>query len=132
MKILNEDFIPLKENIKFEALSQLREIQSNLVGISFLPVIAIMKETNPLKKQVLTFQDDLDKITLDIQDFISKAKEDVDYEGPEDIDDEEDIDKKDIDKKDIDKKDIDKKDIDDEDIDDKKKKKVEDSSEPTI
>ena len=81
--MINEHFQSLNENMKFEALSQLREIQSNLVGISFLPVIAIMKETNPLKKTVLQFQDDLDKLTIDIQDFISKAKNDVDFEEPE-------------------------------------------------
>ena len=128
MKVLNEDFIQLNENMKFEALSQLRDIQSNLVSVSFLPVIAIMKETNPLKKEVLKFQDDLDKLTMEIQEFISKAKEDVEYnsdeegyndpegEDPnEDSEEEEDADKEGSDNS---KKD--------------KTKEVEDSSEPKV
>lgn len=81
MKNINEHFRPLNENIKFEALSNLREIQSNLVSISFLPVLAIMKPTNPLKKSVLKFQDDLDALTISIQEFISEAKEDLDLDG---------------------------------------------------
>ena len=85
MKFLNEYFQPLNEDIRFEALSMLRETQASLVGISFLPVIAIMKEENPLKKDVLKFQDDLDELTMRIQNFISKAKNDVEYipEDPE-------------------------------------------------
>ena len=79
MKFLNEHFQPLNEDIRFEALSMLRETQASLVGVSFLPVIAIMKEENPLKKDVLKFQDDLDELTMRIQNFISKAKNDVEY-----------------------------------------------------
>jgi len=82
-KLLNEHFQPLDEDMKYMALAQLREIQSNLVGISFLPVIAIMKQDNPLKKDVIKFQDDLDAVTIAIQNFISKAKNDVDYTEPE-------------------------------------------------
>lgn len=80
---LNEQFQPLNEDLKFEALSQLREIQSNLVGISFLPVIAIMKPENPLKKEVLEFQDGLDELTMKIQNFISSAKNDITYDSEE-------------------------------------------------
>ena len=79
MNLLNEHFQPLNEDMKFEALSQLRELQSNLVAISFLPVIAIMKPENPLKKEVLKFQDNLDELTMQIQQFISSAKNDIDY-----------------------------------------------------
>ena len=84
MKSMNEQFQPLNENMRFEALSQLREIQSNLVGVSFLPVIAIMKPTNTLKKDIIKFQDDLDSLTMEIQKFISEAKNDIDYEPVED------------------------------------------------
>jgi len=84
MKFLNEHFQPLDEDIRFEALSMLRETQASLVGVSFLPVIAIMKEENPLKKDVLKFQDDLDELTMRIQNFISKAKNDVEYMPEED------------------------------------------------
>ena len=70
----------INEDLRFEALAQLREIQSNLVAVSFLPVIAIMKPENPLKKDVIKFQDELDKLTLSIQDFIAVAKNDIDYQ----------------------------------------------------
>ena len=70
--------------IRFEALTRLREIQSQLVGISFLEVIAIMKEDNPLKKDVLTFQDELDKLTSAVGEFVSKSKNDVDYQLSDD------------------------------------------------
>jgi outer membrane biosynthesis protein TonB len=73
----------INEDMRFEALTQLREIQSNLVAISFLSVISIMKPENPLKSEVLDFQDNLDKLTMQIQSFISKAKNDIDYEPSE-------------------------------------------------
>jgi len=88
MKTLNEKYyygeIKINEDMRFEALQMLRETQSNLVAISFLPVISIMKEENPLRKDVLKFQDDLDSLTKDIQEFISKAKNDIDYIPAED------------------------------------------------
>ena len=77
-----ETFINEK-SMRFEALQQLREIQANLVGVSFLPVIAVMKEENPLKKSVLSFQDDLDDLTMKVQKFISEAKNGVDYSEEE-------------------------------------------------
>lgn len=138
MKILNEHYQPLNEDMRFEALSQLRELQSNLVGISFLPVIAIMKETNPLKKAVLKFQDDLDELTISIQEFISDAKNDIDYEEAEGDEPEEDEELEDEEledeKEDLedDKEELkdDKKELKDKKEKAKKKKKVEDSSEP--
>jgi len=100
---LNEGYQRLDEDMRFEALGQLREIQSNLVGISFLPVIAIMKSENPLRKDVLKFQDDLDELTMSIQSFISEAKNEIDYQPAEDetIDDTEEDDTKDEKPKDI-------------------------------
>jgi hypothetical protein len=82
----NKDYQRLDEDMKFEALSQLREIQSNLVAVSFLPVIGIMKPENPLKKDVLKFQDELDELTMKIQSFISSAKNDVAYDEGGDAD----------------------------------------------
>lgn len=83
MKSINEHYQPLNEDMRFEALSMLRETQASLVGISFLPVIAIMKPENELKKDVLKFQDDLDELTMAIQLFISEAKNDLDFEPAE-------------------------------------------------
>ena len=69
----------INENMRFEALSMLRDTQQAMVGISFLPVIATMKQENPLRKDVLGFQDKLDNLTMEIQQFISKAKNGVEY-----------------------------------------------------
>ena len=81
MKLLNEHFRPLNEDMRFEALSQLREIQANLVAVSFLPVVAIMREENPLRKEVINFQSSLDELTMNIQDFVSNAATAVEYEA---------------------------------------------------
>jgi len=93
--LINEHFKPINEDMRFEALQTLRETQSNLVAISFLPVISIMRENNPYRQDVLKFQDDLDALTMNIQNFISKAKNDVDY-VPEEPDEEPADDTKDI------------------------------------
>lgn len=77
MQQLNE------KSIRFEALQQLREIQANMVGVSFLPVIGIMKENNPYIKNIIEFQDKLDSLTMEVQQFISDAKNGVDYKEPE-------------------------------------------------
>ena len=128
MNLLNEHFQALNEDMKFEALSQLREIQSNLVTISFLPVIAIMKQENPLKKDVLKFQDDLDELTMQIQSFISTAKNDVSFEpeaeeGGEEAPAEDEKEEEPVDDKE-------EKEDEPEDEEKDKKKKPEDSSEP--
>jgi len=80
---LNEDFLQ-ERDIRFEALQQLREIQAGLVGVSFLPVLGIMRPDNEYRKNIIEFQDDLDNLTLKVQDFISKVKNDVDYMPVED------------------------------------------------
>ena len=130
MKTLNEKYyygeIKINEDMRFEALQMLRDTQSSLVAISFLPVISIMKEKNPLRKEVLKFQDDLDSLTKDIQEFISKAKNDIDYIPAEDEDGGDAGDAspaKDTDSKPKDDKDTSTKDADDADD-------VEDSSQP--
>ena len=78
MQQLNE------KSIRFAALQQLREIQANLVSVSFLPVIGIMKENNPYIKNIIEFQDKLDLLTVEVQQFISDAKNGVDFKDPED------------------------------------------------
>jgi len=84
MKVpLNEDFLQ-ERDIRFEALQQLREIQAGLVGVSFLPVLGIMRPDNEYRKNIIEFQDDLDNLTLKVQDFISKVKNDVEYMPVED------------------------------------------------
>ena len=77
MQQLNE------KSIRFAALQQLREIQANMVSVSFLPVIGIMKENNPYIKNIIGFQDKLDSLTMEVQQFISDAKNGVDYKEPD-------------------------------------------------
>lgn len=89
MKELNEHYRRVDEDMKFEALTQLRAIQSNLVGISFLQVLAIMKPSNKLKQDILAFQDELDDLTDKVGEFIRKAKEDVDYKTEDEPEDKE-------------------------------------------
>ena len=83
MQQLNE------KSIRFAALQQLREIQANMVSVSFLPVIGIMKENNPYIKNIIEFQDKLDSLTMEVQKFISDAKNGVDYKEPDEEADEE-------------------------------------------
>ena len=127
MGLLNE------KSIRFEALQQLREIQANMVGVSFLPVIGIMKENNPYIKNIIDFQDRLDELTIDVQKFISNAKNGVDYTDSEDESEDDDSDEETDDTKGTEDKSKtdkgDKKETEDE-PDDKEKKKVVDSSEP--
>jgi len=132
MEILNE------KNIRFEALQQLREIQANMVGVSFLPVIGVMKESNPYIKDIIGFQDKLDSLTLEVQQFISEAKNGVDYSSPEDSDSEEpkedDSEKTDDEESKEESKEEESKEEEpkEESKDNKKVKKPEDSSEPKV
>ena len=89
-----------EQEVKFNALTELRSIQSKLVGLSFLSVLRIMNPSNPLKKEILQFQDDLDDLTDKVGQFIRSAKNDdvdKDFDEPEDTPKEEPIkDEKDI------------------------------------
>jgi len=125
---LNENFLNEKD-IRFEALQQLRDIQAGLVGVSFLPVLAIMRPENEYRKDVIGFQDELDKVVLSVQNFISKVKNDVDYssEDTEDADSAEDTEDTEDTEKEPKEDDAEE---DTEEEDDKKPKKPEDSSEP--
>lgn len=118
---MNEDFLR-EGDMRFEALQQLREIQAGLVGVSFLPVLSIMRPDNEYRKDVISFQDELDGVVLKVQEFISKVKNDVEYEEG-DAEDDGDAEVKDDE--------VDGEEVDDEEDEDKKKpKKVIDSSEP--
>lgn len=86
--MLNEHYYPTNEkDIRFEALQSLRQIQAELTKLNFLDVIAIMRPENPLKKDVLQFEDDLNDLTNRIGAFIQTAKNDVEYQpSQEEID----------------------------------------------
>jgi len=124
---LNENFLNEKD-IRFEALQQLRDIQAGLVGVSFLPVLAIMRPENEYRKDVIGFQDELDKVVLSVQNFISKVKNDVDYSS-EDAEDTEKEPKDDEDTEDTEDTE-EEEDGDDTEEEEEDDKKPEDSSEP--
>jgi hypothetical protein len=85
---LNEHYYPINEkDMRFEALQMLRSTQAKLTELNFLEVIALMRPENPLKKDVLKFEEDLNDLTNRIGQFIQDAKNDVEYQpSQEEID----------------------------------------------
>jgi len=63
--------------IKFEALNTMKEIQTTLSGLSFLDVIAVMREENPLKKEVHELENKLHDLTQAVGQFIADNIEDA-------------------------------------------------------
>ena len=88
MRPINEHYYPTNEtDMRFEALQMLRATQASLTELNFLEVISLMRAENPLKKDVLKFEEDLNDLTNRIGAFIQKAKNDVEYQpSPEEID----------------------------------------------
>ena len=88
MRPINEHYYPTNEtDMRFEALQMLRATQASLTELNFLEVISLMRTENPLKKDVLKFEEDLNDLTNRIGAFIQKAKNDVEYQpSPEEID----------------------------------------------
>lgn len=73
-----------ESEIKFQALSVMKEMHSNLADITFLDVLAVMAEDNPLKKDVQKLEVQLNTLTKNVSDFIEKTMVDaVDMEQPE-------------------------------------------------
>ena len=66
-----------ESEIKFQALNTMKEIQQTLSALSFLDVIALMKEDNPLKKNVHDLENTLHKLTTDVGQFINDNMEDA-------------------------------------------------------
>lgn len=62
----------LSENeIKFEALSVMKEIHSQLAELSFVDVIAVMREENPLRKDVTVLEKELNDLTNKVGQFVT-------------------------------------------------------------
>jgi len=73
-----------ESEIKFQALSVMKEMHSNLADITFLDVLAVMSEDNPLKKDVQKLEIELNTLTKNVSDFIEKNMNDaVDMEQVE-------------------------------------------------
>ena len=78
MSKFSDYFKELDESkIKFEALNVMKEIQTTLSGLSFLDVIAVMREENPLKKEVHDLESKLHELTQMVGQFIADNIEDA-------------------------------------------------------
>lgn len=71
-----EDFIQskkvLKENsVKYQALEEMKNIQATLGSISFISVISVMREDNPLKGDIFEFEQMLHELTVGVSTFIN-------------------------------------------------------------
>lgn len=62
----------LSENeVKFAALEEMKNIQATLGSISFISVISVMREDNPLKAEVHDFEQLLHELTVQVSTFIN-------------------------------------------------------------
>ena len=70
--LINGQNHSLKENeIKFEALSVMKDIHSALADLSFVGVIAKMRPENPLKKDVTALEKELNELTNKVGQFVT-------------------------------------------------------------
>lgn len=68
----------ISENaIKYEALENMKQIQGVLGSISFIDVIGVMREDNPLKAEVLEMEDMLHELTVTVSSFINDNLKDA-------------------------------------------------------
>lgn len=74
----------LNENaVKLEAMLALKEIQAQLTTINFLDVLSVMDPNNPLKKDVMKFEEQLATMRAGIETFIVDNQFDSAEEQPE-------------------------------------------------
>ena len=66
-----------ENEIKFEALAVMKEIHSALAELSFVDVIAKMREENPLKKDVNALEKELNALTTKVGEFVTNNLEDA-------------------------------------------------------
>jgi hypothetical protein len=75
----------IQENqIKYQALQLLREVQADLTRINFLEVLSLMKAENPLRKDINKYETILNDLTTEIGKFIQDNKDEVDYSDTSD------------------------------------------------
>lgn len=66
-----------ENEIRVEALKNVKEIQSQLTVISFLDVLAVMDPANPLRKQVEEFEEGLTALRQGIEQFVAENQFDT-------------------------------------------------------
>lgn len=66
-----------ESEVKFAALEEMKAIQTTLGSISFISVISVMREENPLKEQVHQFENQLHELTVGVSKFINDNLKDA-------------------------------------------------------
>lgn len=66
-----------ESEVKFQALEEMKAIQTTLGSISFISVISVMKEDNPLKGQIHEFENQLHELTVGVSKFINDNLKDA-------------------------------------------------------
>lgn len=76
--------VTVTENeVKFQALAKMKEIQSALADLTFLDVIAVMNPENPLKKEVQKMETQINDLTKVVGDFVEANMADATEVGDE-------------------------------------------------
>ncbi len=60
-----------ESEVKYAALEEMKNIQGVLGSISFISVIGVMREDNPLKEEVFEFENMLHELTASVSAFIN-------------------------------------------------------------
>lgn len=70
--------VQIEENaVRYEALTAMKDVQATLASISLLGVLGVMKDTNPLRKNILDMEAKLYAINTDMAEFIANNIADV-------------------------------------------------------
>lgn len=125
-----------ESEVKYQALLKMKEIQNSLSAITFIDILSVMKEENPLKKVVAELETKVNDLTNEVGKFVTDNMADATdieasdeqkeprkpkKEEPEEEEDEEEIEDEE-ETEEPEQKEPKKDDDDEEDEDDKKKK----------
>jgi hypothetical protein len=70
-KVVSADTTIVEAEVKFQALAVMKEIHSALADLSFVDVIAKMREENPLRKDVTELEKELNELTNKVGQFVT-------------------------------------------------------------
>lgn len=73
-----QEMFELSENeIKFKALTVMKEIHAHLAELTFVDVISVMREENPLRKDIGAFEKELNELTNKVGQFVTDNLDDA-------------------------------------------------------
>jgi hypothetical protein len=74
----------LKENeVKLEVMRTIKDLQAQLTTVSFLDALAMMDPSNPLKKELESFESDIATLRTNIEGFVVSNQFDIPSEVEE-------------------------------------------------